>query len=663
MPAQLIDPSKKTTHPTFIGLESYSEEQADMFFGRDEEIKTLYKLIKNNTLTIVFGKSGTGKTSLLNAGVFPKLRADYCLPFRIRLEFLDNSPNLVTQVKNVMRSAIETYGFKVDSFPTTETLWEYFHKEPLWSIITPILIFDQFEEIFTIASKSDRFKNQEVDDLMEELSDLIENTIPEKIKERFINGKEEDNFNFHKQKAKIIFSFREDFLAEIESITANIPSVKNSRFRLKQMTGLQAYEVITKTWGKAINPSEANKIVYFFTNEPETTLLDENERNIRYSSFEVEPSLLSQVCSSIEKKRTNEGRNSISAEFLNKNSKELVLRSVYDEVLEESNTLKNISEIKKGEIPRNLVKEFMEDKLITDEGYRLKYATNEIDGQIKPGIEIVKRKYFIREEDEAIELTHDVIVALVKSDRERRRKQLALLAEKEKARKKIKVIVFFAILALLLLWIVLTVPAFIIRGGLKEDQKNIKDSIRILDSIKNKLLVPTPTAADTKFKVSKAPRVNTSAVTTDTATVPPTNQLVIENNNKDSLASPPQVFTSRKPYVLRKRNTPTTKQIIVPEKVTDNGEELKKQLFELEEKNERLEKSQQELLYNQRLLAIREEELAAKQKELDDAKKAVINIPQRDKPQPLLNPKKTRQMKGKIFGYGYDYHVDTAKKN
>ena len=128
----------------FLGLQSYTEAQSEIFFGRDEEIERLTNLIKANTLTIVFGKSGTGKTSLLNAGVFPGLRKNYCLPFRIRLEFSEDSADLITQVKNILRTEIDKYGFQVESYPADETLWEYFHREPLWKSITPILIFDQF---------------------------------------------------------------------------------------------------------------------------------------------------------------------------------------------------------------------------------------------------------------------------------------------------------------------------------------------------------------------------------------------------------------------------------------------------------------------------------------------------------------------------------------
>ena len=341
MPTQTIEPVQNSTASLFIGLQSYTEAQSDIFYGRDEEIDRLTNLIKANTLTIVFGKSGTGKTSLLNAGVFPRLRKDYCLPFRIRLEFRDDSPDLVTQIKNVLKSEIDKYGFKVEAYPSTETLWEYFHSEQLWKSVTPILIFDQFEEIFTLAKKSNRFGNEQLAAFWEELADLIENSIPEKLKEKFLNDKEHIDYSYKNQKIKILFSFREEFLPEFESITSKIPSIKYSRFRLMPMNGNQAYEVITKTWKNNIDAAQANKIVGFFTNE--------ENKNKSYDVMEIEPSLLSQVCSYIDKERIIEGGDKISAEFLNKYPKEIILRSIYNEVLAESNDAvnRNENELKK----------------------------------------------------------------------------------------------------------------------------------------------------------------------------------------------------------------------------------------------------------------------------------------------------------------------------
>ena len=100
-----------------------------------------------------------------------------------RLEFNDNSPDLVTQVKKVLKEEIDKYGFKVDSYPSSETLWEYFHKEPLWKTVTPILVFDQFEEIFTLAKSNPSVMHPlNFPAFWEELSNLIENNIPEKLK-------------------------------------------------------------------------------------------------------------------------------------------------------------------------------------------------------------------------------------------------------------------------------------------------------------------------------------------------------------------------------------------------------------------------------------------------------------------------------------------------
>jgi hypothetical protein len=469
----------------FIGLQSYTEAQADIFFGRDEEIDRLTRLVQSNTLTIVFGKSGTGKTSLLNAGVFPKLRKDYCLPFRIRLEFLDDSPDLITQIKNVLKSEIDKYGFKVESYPTTETLWEYFHSEPLWKSITPILIFDQFEEIFTLAKRSTHFGTKEINDFWEELSDLIENSIPEKLKNKFLNNKEEIEYSYKSQKIKILFSFREEFLPEFENITSKIPSIKFSRFRLMPMNGNQGLEVITKTWKENIDSAQAHEIVTFLTNEP---------GNTDYDLVTIEPSLLSQVCSYIDKERLKEGKQKMSSDFLKKYPKEIILRSIYNEVLAESN----------GAIPAtgkdlnaaaNPVKVFVEDKLITDEGYRTKYVLNEDDALLLPAIDVLKQKYFLRDDGKSIELTHDVLAPLIKDDREERRKEVALKIAKQKAKKRATKIIIaalvFSILAAGAIWFFTTKKARHDKEVAEKETQQLNQTIAVnnikLDSIKERI--------------------------------------------------------------------------------------------------------------------------------------------------------------------------------
>lgn len=486
MPTTNPEPSQNSSDTLFIGLQSYTEAQSGIFYGRDEETDRLTNLVKQNTLTIVFGKSGTGKTSLLNAGVFPRLRANYCLPFRIRLEFTDDSPDLITQIKNILKSEIDKYGFKVESYPGTETLWEYFHREQLWKSVTPILIFDQFEEIFTLAKKSNRFGNKELTDFWAVLADLIENSIPENLKEKFLNEKENIEYNYKNQKIKILFSFREEYLPEFENITSKIPSIKYSRFRLMPMNGNQAYEVITKTWKNNIDEVQADKIVGFFSNEA--------DKNKSFDVMEIEPSLLSQVCSHIEKERIAQGRNKISAEFLDKYPKEIILRSIYDEALAESNNAVYTANegLQKGANPVN---EFLEDKLITDEGYRNKYALTEGEANLKPGIEVLKRKYFLRDDGKSVELTHDVLTPIIKNDREKRRKEIAVSAARKKARKRATQIItsalVFSALIAGIIWYFTTKKARQDKTIAENQtviikQNIVKDSIK-LDSVKTRI--------------------------------------------------------------------------------------------------------------------------------------------------------------------------------
>lgn len=474
---------KESSDSLFIGLQSYTEAQSDIFYGRDEEIDRLTNLVKANTLTIVFGKSGTGKTSLLNAGVFPKLRKDYFLPFRIRLEFKEDSPDLVTQIKNILKSETDKYGFKVKSYPSTETLWEYFHSEPLWNSVTPILIFDQFEEIFTLAKKSARFSGNELAAFWEEIADLVENSIPEKLKEKFLNDKENIGYSYKSQKIKILFAFREEFLPEFENITSKIPSIKLSRFRLMPMNGNQAFDVITRTWKNKIDAGQANKIVGFFSSE--------TDQNKSFDVMEIEPSLLSQVCAFIDKERINEGSNKISAEFLNKYPKETILRAIYNETLSESNDAvnKNENEINANAKPVN---ELLEDKLITDDGFRTQYSFTEDDEKLKPGIDILKQKYFLREEGKSVELTHDVLTPIIKSDREERRKSIAMAAARKRANRKSLVIIFLALIAAGVIWYLIANKAItdkneaIKQKGILDVQiKNATASLAVIgDSIK-----------------------------------------------------------------------------------------------------------------------------------------------------------------------------------
>ena len=74
-----MKPSDTTQNP-WAGLSSYEDPARSSrqlkFCGRDEATYDVTQLIDDNFLVTLYGKSGIGKTSLLNAGVFPALRRE-----------------------------------------------------------------------------------------------------------------------------------------------------------------------------------------------------------------------------------------------------------------------------------------------------------------------------------------------------------------------------------------------------------------------------------------------------------------------------------------------------------------------------------------------------------------------------------------------------------
>ena len=70
-PAPPLDESQNP----YRGLNSFEEQDSDLFFGRQGLIEKLYQTVINQSLTVVLGASGTGKSSLVKAGLIPYLKS------------------------------------------------------------------------------------------------------------------------------------------------------------------------------------------------------------------------------------------------------------------------------------------------------------------------------------------------------------------------------------------------------------------------------------------------------------------------------------------------------------------------------------------------------------------------------------------------------------
>ncbi len=138
----------------FPGLRSFNTDESEFFFGRNAETEDLVsKLLKNKYVTVI-GASGTGKSSLVFAGVLPgilKLNAFRIVSFRP-----GNNPfgNLASAFIN----GVETGENNIDNKELSGILQKHDNFSDALAQISQsvdekiLLNIDQFEDLFRFGS-------------------------------------------------------------------------------------------------------------------------------------------------------------------------------------------------------------------------------------------------------------------------------------------------------------------------------------------------------------------------------------------------------------------------------------------------------------------------------------------------------------------------------
>jgi formylglycine-generating enzyme required for sulfatase activity len=435
------------------GLLPFREADWKYFHGRDFETDLLFRKVERERLTVLFGLSGLGKSSILQAGLFPLLRRENVLPIYIRLDFSPEKPDLAGQVKNAIVREAERSRVEAPKPQPKETLWEYFHRSDaeFWSerhrLVIPLLVFDQFEEVFTLGAR-DRSREQATNAFLLELADLVEARPPLQLRARLElepPGKrpsEAARFTFERHRYKILLTLREDFLPDLEALADRMGSVAHNRFRLERMNGVAALQAVNQA-KHIISPEVAERVVRFVAAaDPHDELVN----------LEVEPALLSVVCGELNSQRLERREAQITERAL-EGSQNQILSDFYER------SIADLSEA---------VCTFVEEKLLTRRGFRNLVVYDEALGF--PGVteedieELVRRRLAHIEERgrrRLLELSHDLLTGVVTASRdERRRRQKEAEAVRKLEERHRKSLQRAAVLFLVLLLVVGAVGAF-----------------------------------------------------------------------------------------------------------------------------------------------------------------------------------------------------------
>ena len=138
----------------YLGLSKFEPEDKDKFFGREQLITKLSKDLEQNNLLLLVGASGSGKSSLVQAGIIPYLSDEWGAAKLVKLIFLP--------YKNPFESLYNSLPNKYKNTATEIINQE--NNDGLIKLIDElkensqqgIIFIDQFEEIFTLTPKLKR---------------------------------------------------------------------------------------------------------------------------------------------------------------------------------------------------------------------------------------------------------------------------------------------------------------------------------------------------------------------------------------------------------------------------------------------------------------------------------------------------------------------------
>ena len=433
------------------GLAAFDEAAQNFFNGRAQETAVLRRLVVNDPLTVLFSASGLGKTSLIQAGLFPALRKEQFLPLRVRLDCRDKSAPLINQVRAALREQIANW--RVDaSFRNGDlTLWEYLHQAglELWSehnhLLTPVFVLDQFEEVFTLGAENPQATEQ----LLIDLADLVENRIPLSLANAMKQSEAlTSNFSLDSQHYRMLLSFREDFLPAVESWKRLMPSILRNRLRLLPMSTEQAFKAVHDTAPNLVDESLARKIVRFVAAAQDDGIAKGPAILTSAGEFSVEPALLSLVCDGLNRKRLAEHKSAFDEALLTDTGQSIVAdfyeRSVRD-------------------LPDH-VQRFVENELITERGVRKPCDLDDarsLHGITDEQLGLLQNRRLLRIEHQhgtdRVELIHDLLTGVVREHRDLQRKKEKVERGRKQQRQKRNAILTTAAIALL---VVLSVAGF-----------------------------------------------------------------------------------------------------------------------------------------------------------------------------------------------------------
>ncbi len=425
----------------YPGISPFTSDQKEIFFGRENDINKLQKLILLRNQVLLYAKSGIGKTSLLNAGVLPKLEKEFII-IKIRFFAYDNEKSVspiktilqnIVNLKNDNKKNSNTILDKISEKGNYEkTLWYYFKQLQLLNDNNQkfILVFDQFEELFSYPTK-------QINQFKEQLYELTKVDIPDNILELIAENQsivenEDTDVLYDDLEVKTVYAIRSDRLSLLNELSDKLHDIQEVFYELKPLDNTQAKQAIIKP---AQNNADFETQAFEYDDKAVNKIINDLTEN---GTQNVETTQLQIVCQKIEEIVLKKQNNKPNQEHVTIIESDLpkfedVFLSFYKDSINKIKSSKKDKEQERARI-------FIEEQLIRN-GQRI--SLDEIiclDYVNKETLATLVNTYLLRAEHNSTggfsyELSHDTLVSPIEQAKENRKNEEQELIEKKKQNK------------------------------------------------------------------------------------------------------------------------------------------------------------------------------------------------------------------------------------
>jgi hypothetical protein len=261
-----------TTSP-FVGPKPFEQDQAGLFKGREHEVERLEALVLSRRAVLFYAASGVGKSSLINAGLVPKLHGaergrDCEVLGVVRVSAAvrpDTNENVF--VKSVLGQLQNGVGYcsLLDYLKDKYTVGRECQTKGAKLVL---LVIDQFEELFTTSPERWRDRLPFMRGLLEALEACA---AADPVLDR------EEGLLFKTIHLRIVFCLREEYIAYLEQYYDLFPELRTARFRLEPLRRDQARRAIvepTLKSGREFSADLVDEIISELIEAPQVTTHD-----------------------------------------------------------------------------------------------------------------------------------------------------------------------------------------------------------------------------------------------------------------------------------------------------------------------------------------------------------------------------------------------------